>query len=73
VAAGDRVVLTTRRGSATFVVKTTTSIREDTVFAPFHWAGEQSANRLTNTALDPTSKMPELKVCATRIERAALP
>jgi len=43
------------------------------VFAPFHWAGEQSANRLTNTALDPTSKMPELKVCATRIERAALP
>ena len=71
VASGDRVVLTTRRGSATFVVKTTTSIREDTVFVPFHWAGEQSANRLTNTALDPTSKMPEFKVCATRIERAA--
>ena len=70
VAAGDRVVLTTRRGSATFVVKTTPSIREDTVFAPFHWAGEQSANRLTNAALDPTSKMPEFKVCATRIERA---
>ena len=71
VAAGDRVVLTTRRGSATFVVKTTMSIREDTVFAPFHWAGEQSANRLTNAALDPTSKMPEFKVCATRIERAS--
>ena len=65
-------MLTTRRGSATFVVKTTTSIREDTVFVPFHWAGEQSANRLTNAALDPTSKMPEFKVCATRIERAAL-
>jgi assimilatory nitrate reductase catalytic subunit len=70
VAAGDRVVLTTRRGSATFVVKTTLSIREDTVFVPFHWAGEQSANRLTNAALDPTSKMPEFKVCAARIDRA---
>jgi assimilatory nitrate reductase catalytic subunit len=70
VAAGDRAVLTTRRGSATFVVKTTPWIREDTVFVPFHWAGEQSANRLTNAALDPTSKMPEFKVCAARIERA---
>jgi assimilatory nitrate reductase catalytic subunit len=68
VAAGDRVVLTTRRGSATFVVRTTRSIREDTVFVPFHWGGGQSANRLTNAALDPTSKMPEFKVCATRID-----
>jgi assimilatory nitrate reductase catalytic subunit len=70
VTPGDRVVLTTRRGSAAFVVKTTPSIREDTVFVPFHFAGEQSANRLTNAALDPTSKMPEFKVCAARIERA---
>jgi assimilatory nitrate reductase catalytic subunit len=70
VSAGDRVLLTTRRGSATFVVKTTPSIREDTVFAPFHWGGEQSANRLTNAALDPTSKMPEFKVCASRVEAA---
>ena len=46
------------------------SIREDTVFAPFHWGGAQSANRLTNAALDPTSKMPEFKVCATRIDAA---
>ena len=64
---GDRVTLKTRRGSATFAVKTTSTIREDTVFVPFHWGGEQSANILTNAALDPTSKMPELKVCATRI------
>jgi assimilatory nitrate reductase catalytic subunit len=70
VAAGDRVLLTTKRGSATFVVRTTTAIREDTIFVPFHWAGEQSVNRLTNAALDPTSKMPEFKVCAARIERA---
>jgi assimilatory nitrate reductase catalytic subunit len=38
------------------------------VFLPFHWGGEQSANRLTSTALDPTSEMPEFKVCAVRAE-----
>ena len=36
---------------------------------PFHWAGKQSANLLTNPALDPTSRMPEFKVCAARIEK----
>jgi assimilatory nitrate reductase catalytic subunit len=70
LASGDRVTLTTRRGAATFVVKTTATIREDTVFIPFHWGGEQSANNLTNPALDPTSKMPEFKVCAVRLGKA---
>ena len=37
---------------------------------PFHWAGEGRANTLTNPALDPTSRMPEFKVCAVRVERA---
>jgi assimilatory nitrate reductase catalytic subunit len=69
LASGDHVTLTTRRGDATFVVKTTSTIREDTVFVPFHWGGEQSANILTNAALDPTSKMPEFKVCAVRIDK----
>jgi assimilatory nitrate reductase catalytic subunit len=68
VVGGDRVALKTRRGSAIFTVKTTTTIREDTVFVPFHWGGAQSANNLTNPALDPTSKMPEFKVCAARVE-----
>ena len=66
---GDRVTLTTRRGSANFRVKITPGIRPDTLFTPFHWGGSQSANRLTNPALDPTSRMPEFKVCAVRIER----
>jgi assimilatory nitrate reductase catalytic subunit len=65
---GDRVTLATRRGSATFTVKITTAIREDTIFVPFHWGGKQSVNRLTNPALDPISRMPEFKVCAVRIE-----
>jgi assimilatory nitrate reductase catalytic subunit len=67
VADGEPVTITTRRGSATFSAKLTPAIREDTIFVPFHWSGVQSANRLTNPALDPTSKMPEFKVCAARI------
>ena len=35
----------------------------------FHWAGELSANLLTNDATDPVSGMPEFKVCAVRLER----
>ena len=67
LASGDSVTLATRRGTATFTVKVTTDIREDTIFVPFHWSGNQSGNRLTNPALDPTSRMPEFKVCAVRI------
>jgi assimilatory nitrate reductase catalytic subunit len=64
----DSVVLHTRRGAAAFTARVTPSIREDTVFVPFHWGGEHAANRLTNPALDPTSHMPEFKVCAVRVE-----
>jgi len=40
------------------------------VFMAFHWA-EAAANKLTNAALDPTAKIPELKVCAVKVEAAA--
>jgi assimilatory nitrate reductase catalytic subunit len=66
--AGGEVRLASRRGCATFRVKLTPGIRDDTVFVPFHWGGEGLVNRLTNPALDPTSRMPEFKVCAVRIE-----
>jgi len=66
---GAPVTLVTRRGSANFRVHLTSDIRLDTLFTSFHWGGDQSANRLTNPALDPTSKMPEFKVCAVRIQR----
>ncbi len=65
---GARVSITTRRGSVDVIARVTRDIRPDTVFLPFHWPGEQSANRLTNGALDPTSRMPEFKVCAARVE-----
>jgi assimilatory nitrate reductase catalytic subunit len=66
---GERVVVRTRRGSANFKAKITSDIRPDTVFVPFHWPGERSANRLTHDALDPISRMPSFKACAGRIEK----
>ncbi|MEW6732863.1 MAG: molybdopterin oxidoreductase family protein [Acidobacteriota bacterium] len=65
---GDTITLATRRSSVVLKAQISNRIREDTVFVPFHWGGLQSANRLTNPALDPISKMPEFKVCAVRIE-----
>ena len=34
----------------------------------FHFA-ESPTNQITNPALDPVAKIPELKVCAVRVER----
>ncbi len=71
IAEGDVVRLTSRRGEATARARVTEDIRSDTVFMPFHWGGAGRANSLTNDALDPLSRMPEFKVCAVRVERAA--
>ncbi|MGI5482909.1 molybdopterin oxidoreductase family protein [Streptomyces lavendofoliae] len=68
VAEGEPVAVVSRRGRAVAPARITTGIRPDTVFMPFHWAGEGRANTLTNPALDPTSRMPEFKVCAVRLE-----
>lgn len=65
---GDVVRIATRRGEMTAPVRVSTVIRPDTLFVPFHWVG---ANRLTNDALDPASRMPEFKVCAARLEAAS--
>jgi assimilatory nitrate reductase catalytic subunit len=58
---GEPVVISTRRGELKAPARVVDTIRPDTVFVPFHWVG---ANRLTNDALDPASRMPEFKVCA---------
>jgi assimilatory nitrate reductase catalytic subunit len=61
---GQPVVVATRRGELKASARVVTTIRPDTVFVPFHWVG---ANRLTNDALDPSSRMPEFKVCAAAV------
>jgi assimilatory nitrate reductase catalytic subunit len=70
ISSGDKVWIETKRDAASFAVRLTSQIREDTIFVPFHWGGAQSINRLVNDALDPVSRMPEFKVCAARISRA---
>ncbi|MEP1087535.1 molybdopterin oxidoreductase family protein [Algoriphagus sp.] len=64
---GDEVTVKTRRGEATFPAQIVETIREDTVFIPYHWGGKLSANQLTIGTLDPISKIPEFKVCACQL------
>jgi predicted molibdopterin-dependent oxidoreductase YjgC len=40
------------------------------VFSSFHFT-ETPVNRLTNPKLDPISKIPELKICAVKVEKIA--
>jgi assimilatory nitrate reductase catalytic subunit len=60
----------TRRGAITLRAMVVTTIRPDTIFIPYHWPGEKSANRLTVAAQDPISKIPQYKVCACRVRKA---
>jgi assimilatory nitrate reductase catalytic subunit len=70
---GNPVVVTSERGSATAPARISRATRPDTVFMPFHWGGEGAANAVTTDAVDPGSGMPELKVCAVSVARAADP
>jgi formate dehydrogenase alpha subunit len=62
-----RVRVTSRRGEIELEVRVTPHIRPGVIFIPFHFA-EAAANALTNSALDPVAKIPELKVCAVNVE-----
>ncbi|MBE2203282.1 MAG: molybdopterin oxidoreductase family protein [Chthoniobacterales bacterium] len=64
----ELVRVSTRRGAAEFPAQIVETIREDTVFIPYHWPGKKSANQLTSGHLDPISKIPEFKVCACKLE-----
>jgi assimilatory nitrate reductase catalytic subunit len=72
---GDRdwVTVTTRRSEITLRASVVRTIRPDTVFIPYHWPDDRGANRLTHRTLDPRSKIPEFKVSACRIHKAAGP
>ncbi len=67
---GAWTVVETRRGALTLRAMVVTTIRPDTVFVPYHWPGEKSANRLTVAAQDPISKIPQYKVCGCRVRKA---
>jgi formate dehydrogenase alpha subunit len=68
VADGDAVRVLTRRGEIVTNARAAERVAPGSVFIPFHFV-EAAANRLTNDALDPKAKIPELKVAACRLER----
>jgi formate dehydrogenase major subunit len=65
---GQRVKVASRRGEIEADVKVSDMAVNGTVFLPFHFA-DAAANRLTNSALDPVSKIPEFKVCAVKVSK----
>lgn len=67
---GDMVRVTSRRGTVKVKAKVTDMVEDGVVFMPFHFA-EGAANKLTNPVFDEIAKIPELKVCAVRVERVS--
>jgi predicted molibdopterin-dependent oxidoreductase YjgC len=68
VVQGDRVRVASRRGEIELKALVTETVPPGVVFVPFHFA-EAPANALTNSAMDPTAKIPEYKVCAVRVTK----
>jgi assimilatory nitrate reductase catalytic subunit len=69
IADDDWILVESRRGALTLRAQVVRTIRPDTIFVPYHWAGKKSINMLTIAAQDPISKIPAYKVCAVRIRR----
>ena len=67
---GDYVDIVSRRGSIRVKAKVSNITDRGVAFVPFHFY-EVAVNKLTINALDPVSKIPEYKICAVRIEKAA--
>jgi len=67
---GSMVKVESRRGDINAAIKISEKAVAGTIFIPFHFA-QAAANKLTNAALDPVSGIPEYKVCAVRISKAA--
>ncbi len=67
---GTMVTIASRRGNISAAANVSSKAVAGTVFIPFHFA-EAAANRLTNAALDPVSRIPEYKVCAVKMSKSA--
>ncbi len=65
---GEKIRVRTRRGQIELKARHADMVDQGVIFIPFHFH-EAAANVLTNTALDPIAKIPELKVCAAKMER----
>jgi predicted molibdopterin-dependent oxidoreductase YjgC len=67
---GDYINIISRRGRLRIKAMVSEVTDRGVTFVPFHFF-EAAVNQLTNSALDPVSKIPELKICAVKIEKAA--
>lgn len=64
----ELVSVISRRGHIKVNVRISKMVSDEVVFIPFHFS-EEAVNRLTNEALDPTTNIPEFKVCAVKVEK----
>ena len=69
VADGERVRVTSRRGSVTAPVRIDSSLRPGLAFMTLHFPDEVETNRLTIDAVDPKSGTAEFKATAIRIDK----
>jgi formate dehydrogenase major subunit len=67
IAAGSPVRVRSRRGEVRTRALLSSDVPEGTVAMPYHFA-EAPPNLVTNDALDPIARMPELKVCAVAVD-----
>ncbi len=70
VCEGDMVKVSSRRGSISVKANVTDRVPQGMVFTSFHFS-EAAVNFLTNSASDPIAKIPELKVCAVKVEKVS--
>ena len=66
---GGALRVVSRRGELTAYARVTEAVRRGAIFVPFVKLHDSAANFLTNSAFDPSAKIPEYKVCAVRLER----
>lgn len=65
---GDMVRVTSRRGVVEAKTKVTEASPPGVITMTFHFS-ESPTNAVTSRALDPVAKIPELKVCAVKVEK----
>ena len=65
---GHKIKMASRRGEIEVRITITDRVEKGVVFMPFHFE-EARVNKLTNPAYDPIAKIPELKVCAVKLEK----
>ena len=70
IAHGDKIEVSSRRGSIEVVAEVNGRCDKGMVFIPFHYS-EAAVNRLTNAAFDPVANIPDYKVSAVKIKKVA--